>query len=99
MQLLPGISDEEITIIEKKLSKMEPISTMIDKGLTPEEIMKSLLGSFDMEILDKMDLEYHCDCSREKIEKVIISLGRREIEEIIKEDGQAEVVCHFCNTK
>lgn len=99
MQLLPGISDEEITIIEKKLSKMEPISTMIDKGLTPEEIMKSLLDSFDMEILDKMDLEYHCDCSREKIEKVIISLGRREIEEIIKEDGQAEVVCHFCNTK
>ena len=99
IQLLPGISDEEITIIEKTLSQMEPISTMIDKGLTPEEIMKSLLDSFDMEILDKMDLEYHCDCSREKIEKVIISLGRKEIEEIIKEDGQAEVVCHFCNTK
>ena len=52
-----------------------------------------------MEVLDKLDLEYHCECSRDKIEAVIISLGRSEIESIIEEDGQAEVVCHFCNTK
>ncbi|MEW8974523.1 MAG: Hsp33 family molecular chaperone HslO [Tissierellaceae bacterium] len=99
IQLMPGISDDEITIIENALAKIEPISTLIDKGLTPEEIMDRLLGEFEMELLSKMELEYNCDCSREKIEKVIISLGRKEIEDIIEEDGQAEVVCHFCNTK
>jgi molecular chaperone Hsp33 len=99
IQLMPEISDEEITIIEDALTKIEPVSTMIDKGLTPEEIMEKLLEEFDMDILSKMELEYHCDCSREKIEKVIISLGRKEIEDIIEEDGKAEVVCHFCNTK
>jgi molecular chaperone Hsp33 len=99
IQLLPGVSDEEITVIENTLSKIEPMSTMIDKGLSPEEIMEKLLGTFKMEILETLDLEYHCDCSREKIEKVIISLGKEEIQNIIDEDGQAEVVCHFCNTK
>lgn len=99
IQLLPGLSDEEIQIIEKRLSKIEPVSTMIDNGLSPEEIMDKILGDFSMSVLDKKDIEYQCDCSRDKIEKVIISLGKREIEDIIKEDGKAEVVCHFCNTK
>ncbi|WFA09891.1 Hsp33 family molecular chaperone HslO [Tissierella sp. Yu-01] len=99
IQLMPGVTDEEISIIEDTLSKIDSMSTMIDKGLTPEEIVEKLLGSFEMEILDRLDLEYHCDCSREKIEKVIISLGKKEIQDIIEEDGQAEVVCHFCNTK
>lgn len=99
IQLMPGVTDEEITVIEDTLSNIDSMSTMIDKGLTPEEIIEKLLGSFEMEILDRLDLEYHCDCSREKIEKVIISLGKKEIHDIIEEDGQAEVVCHFCNTK
>ena len=99
IQLMPGITDDEIDIIEETLSNMEPMSTMINKGLTPEEIAKKLLYKFDIEILDRLDLEYHCDCSRERIEKVIVSLGKKEIQDIIEEDGQAEVVCHFCNTK
>lgn len=99
IQIMPEISDHEITIIESIISEIEPISTMIDKGLTPEEIMEQILGIFDMDVLGKSDLEYKCDCSREKIERVIISLGRREIEDIIEEDSQAEVVCHFCETK
>lgn len=99
IQLMPGVSDEEISLIEKTLSKIQPVSALINQGLTPENIMYELLGEFDMEVLDKLDLEYHCDCSRDKIEGVIVSLGRSEIESIIEEDGQAEVVCHFCNTK
>lgn len=99
IQVMPEISDHEITIIENRISEIEPISSMIDKGLTPEEIMESLIGIFDMEVLGKTDLEYKCDCSREKIERVIISLGRKEIEDIIEDDGQAEVICHFCETK
>lgn len=99
IQLLPGVEDEDVTKIEEALSKIEPISTMIDKGLSPEDIMHEILHDFEMEILDKMDIGYRCDCSREKIERVIVSLGRKEIEDIIEEDGKAEVVCHFCNTK
>ena len=99
IQVMPEISDHEITIIENRISEIEPISSMIDKGLTPEEIMENLIGIFDMDVLGKTDLEYKCDCSREKIERVIISLGRKEIEDIIEDDGQAEVICHFCETK
>lgn len=99
IQLLPDISDEDITKIENALNNVEPVSALIDKGLTPEEIMNKILVDFEMEVLDKIDLNYECDCSREKIEKVIISLGKKEIEDIIHEDGEAEVVCHFCNTK
>lgn len=99
IQLMPGISDSEISMIEESLSNIEPISTMISNGFAPEEIATKLLSKFEVEILDKLDLEYYCDCSREKIEKVIISLGKKEIQDIIDEDGKAELVCHFCNTK
>jgi len=99
IQVLPDISDEDISKIEESLSKIPSISTLINQGLSPEDIMEELLGDFDMEVLEKIDIEYKCDCSRDKIEKVIISLGRKEIEDIIEEDGQAEVVCHFCNEK
>ncbi len=99
LQLLPDIKDEEITQIENSLKKIKPVSTLINEGLTPEEIIDNILPEFDMEIIDKMDLEYKCDCSREKIEAMLVSLGKKELEDIINEDGKAEVVCHFCNTK
>lgn len=99
IQLLPGVSDEDIDKIENRLANIDPVSAMIDNGLTPEEIMEKILGDFNMRILEKLDLEYKCDCSRERIEQVIISLGQKEIEDIIEEDGKAEIVCHFCNTK
>ncbi len=99
IQLLPGVSDEDIDKLEAKLASIEPVSAMIDKGMTPEEIMDSILGDFNMEVLEKMDIEFKCDCSRDRIEQVIISLGKQEIVDIIEEDGQAEIVCHFCNTK
>ena len=99
IQLLPGVSDDDITKIEEALANIDPVSALINKGLTPEQIMDQLLGQFDMEVLGNLDLEYRCDCSRDKIEKVIVSLGKKEIEDIIEEDEQAEVVCHFCATK
>lgn len=99
IQLLPGIDESDIDKIEERIKASLPISTMIEEGLTPEDIVMELLGDFDIEILNKMDLNYNCNCSRDKITKVLISLGRKEIEDIIEEDGKAEVVCHFCNTK
>lgn len=99
IQLLPDTKEEDIVKIEKALENVEPVSTMIDNGMSPEDIMNKVLGQFEMEILEKSDLDYYCNCDRGKIESVIISLGRKEIEAIIEEDQKAEVVCHFCNTK
>lgn len=99
IQVLPNTKEEDIAKIEKALENIEPVSTMIDKGMKPEDIMNKVLGEFEMEILEQSDLKYDCNCNREKIESVIRSLGRKEIEDIIEEDQQAEVVCHFCNTK
>ncbi len=99
IQLLPGVTDEDITKLENVLENIEPVSTMIDKDMTPEEIMDSILGDFNMQVIDKMDIEFKCDCTRDRIEKVLISIGKKEIQDIIEEDEKAEIVCHFCNTK
>lgn len=99
LQLLPDVSDENIDILEEKISTAEPISTLIDKGLTPEAILQNIFGEFNVEILEKHDVVFKCNCSRERIEKALISLGKEEIEDIIKDEGKAEVVCHFCNKK
>ena len=96
---MPGVKDEDIDRIEEIISKAEPISTLIDQGLSPEEIMDNLFGEFDMEVLEKEYIEFRCNCSRDRIEGVLISLGKEEINKIIEEDEKAEVVCHFCNKK
>ncbi len=99
IQLLPGVKEEEISIIEETLGKIQPISSYIDRGLRPEEIMEELLPGFEMRVLARENLEFKCDCSREKVEKAIRSLDVAEIKNMIDEDQGAELVCHFCNEK
>lgn len=99
IQLLPGIEDHEISEIEQTLSNIPPVSSMIDEGLTPEEILIKVLGEDDVEFLSTLDIVFNCHCSIERVENALISLGREEMESIIKEQGEAEVVCHFCNEK
>lgn len=99
VQLLPDASDEDIDILEESIKKSEPISTLIDKGFTPEDILKEVFGKFNMSILKKEEVEFKCNCSRDRIEKALRSLGEKEIKDIIEEDGKAEIVCHFCNKK
>ncbi|MCF6463192.1 Hsp33 family molecular chaperone HslO [Clostridium sp. Cult1] len=99
LQLLPGVEDEDIDRVEEILKKAKPISTLIDQGLSPEQVMETLFGEFEMEILEKNQIEYKCNCSRDKIEGVLLSLGKEEINSIIEEDEKAEIVCHFCNKK
>lgn len=99
LQLLPDVAEEDIDRIEEILGKAKPVSTLINEGLTPEEIMEELFGEFDMDILEKKFIDFECNCQREKIEDMLLSLGKEEIEDMIKKDGKAEVVCHFCNSK
>jgi molecular chaperone Hsp33 len=99
IQLLPGTSEETITVIEEKINNMTPVSKLIEKGLTPEELLTEILGEGNVKFLDTMPIEFKCTCSKERFEQAIISLGEKDITEIIEEDGQAETHCHFCNAK
>lgn len=98
LQLLPNVADEDVDRIEEILKNAKPISTLIDEGLTPEEVAEELFGEFEIKINDKINIEYECNCGKERIEEVLASLGNEELNKIIEEDGKAEVVCHFCNT-
>ena len=97
---MPDATDEDITNIENAIKKAKPISEMLDLGLTLEEIAKTVTGDNNIEILENdLDVLYKCDCSREKIKRGILSLGKEEISKILKEDGKIEAQCHFCHKK
>ncbi|GGE54153.1 33 kDa chaperonin [Pullulanibacillus camelliae] len=97
IQLLPGVSDEVITKVEKRLSEISTVSQMIDQGLSPEEMLIAIFGESDVKFLDEGDVKFQCRCSREAISNAIVMLGKEEIEKMITEDKGAEATCHFCN--
>ena len=98
LQVMPGCKTETIDKIEKIISKLIPVSKMIEKGYSPEDIMNEISGN-SYQHLQTLDLNYDCTCSREKFEKGLISLGKEQLNEIILEDKKIETVCHFCNSK
>ncbi|MBN8253797.1 Hsp33 family molecular chaperone HslO [Priestia flexa] len=97
IQLLPGTDEATISAIEQRLQTIEPISKLIQRGLTPEEILEEVLGKDNLKILETMPVQFKCQCSKERIGNAIISLGKDEIQSMIDEDGKAEAQCHFCN--
>ncbi|SES43364.1 Hsp33 family molecular chaperone HslO [Psychrobacillus sp. OK032] len=99
IQLMPGADDETITIIEEHLNKMEPVSKLIERGLTPEELLYEILGQENVQVLSTMPVAFECNCSKDRFGSAIISLGESEIREMIAEDGGAEAHCHFCMEK
>lgn len=99
LQLMPGADEETITFIENKINSIPSVTGMLSEGKTPEDILNMILSEKDLKILDKIPCRYMCNCSRERMESGIISLGKEEIMKIIKEDHDAEVQCHFCNKK
>ncbi|VDG98452.1 Heat shock protein 33 homolog [Lysinibacillus sphaericus] len=99
LQVMPGASDETITELEQRISRMEPISKMIDRGLTPEEVLEEVLGKENVRVVDQMEVNFDCNCSKERFGTAIKSLGEEEILTMMSEDGQAEAECHFCLEK
>ena len=97
IQLLPGVTDDEISQIEANINKMPPVSTMLKNNMTPEDICNMALDGFNPQVLDKMECKYRCNCSRERVEKALISLGKEEIQAMIDEGTTQKVNCHFCN--
>lgn len=99
IQPMPGAPDELIDHIEVKLEDIAPISSQISHGMTPEEVLEDILGEYNLKLNERLDTVFHCDCNRERLESVLISLGREELEDILKKDGKAELICHYCNKK
>ncbi|CRK85382.1 Hsp33 family molecular chaperone HslO [Neobacillus massiliamazoniensis] len=98
-QLMPGIEEAVITKIENRLKEIPPISKLIEKGLTPEEILTELFGKEQVKILETIPVKFQCTCSKERFADAIVSLGAAEITDMINEDGKAEAHCHFCNER
>lgn len=96
IQLMPDTDEEIITKIEKQLGSIEPVSTMIQRGLSPEEVLEEVLGKGNVQILDKMPVKFECNCSKERFAEGILGLGEKEIRDMIDEQGMAEAQCHFC---
>ncbi|HZJ58573.1 MAG TPA: Hsp33 family molecular chaperone HslO [Clostridia bacterium] len=98
IQPLPGAPEHLIDTIEERIAKVPAISTMVDEGKSPEEVLEAVLGPMDLRVNHRIYPEFACDCNRERLESVLLSIGEEELETILKEDGKAELVCHYCNT-
>ena len=96
IQLLPGASDELITALEQKIATITSITSLLDKGMTPEQILEYVLGDFGLEIMEKIPAQFSCNCSRKRVEKAVISIGKKDIQSLIDEGKPIEVNCHFC---
>lgn len=97
IQLMPFAEDGLAEKLEEKLKNMEPITALLEKGMTPEDIIDSVLGEFGVEIMDTLPAQFYCNCTKERVEKAIVSVGAKELNEMIQEGKPIEVNCHFCN--
>ena len=97
IQLLPGASEEIITKIEAGVRKLGPVSAALEGGLDGEGLLRAVLSEFELEILEKHPVEYRCYCSRERVSRALVSMGRAELSSLIEEQGQAELTCQFCD--
>ena len=98
VQLLPFATEDVISALENKIRTMEPITDLLKKGNSPEDILHLLFDDMGLEINDRLDAEFKCDCSKEKVSKAIMSIEAKDIEEMINDGKDIEVNCHFCNT-
>lgn len=98
IQLMPFTEEEVIRKLEQKLAAIPPVTTMLEAGNTPEQILEIVLGDLGVEFTDTLPVQFHCNCSKERVEKVLVSLGKKELQKLIGEGRDVELNCHFCNT-
>ena len=96
VQLMPGADEEIIDKLEKKLMTIPYVTDMLNDSYSAEKMLEAILGDLELEILEKSPMQYKCTCSKDRVEKAIISLGKKEISQIIEEDKKAELTCQFC---
>ena len=98
IQLMPFTTDEVIDKLEKRITTMDSVTQMLERGLSPEGILEEILGDFGLEINDTMPTQFHCDCSKEKVSRALASISKKDLDDIINDGESIEVKCHFCNT-
>ena len=99
IQVLPDVSEETISQLEKTLANMTPVSTILEEGHSLEDLLEHLVGEGNYRVLEEIPVSFKCDCSKERFADAIVSLGKKEIQSMIDEDNGAEAECHFCRTK
>jgi len=97
LQLMPSVEETVIAYLENKLSSVNSVTSYLDQGFSPEQLLEELLGELGLEILDKINTQFFCGCSKERVEKVVASIGKKDMDEMIEEGKPVEVKCHFCN--
>ena len=98
IQMMPFAKEETISKIEENLKTVTSVTELLDRGYTPEKILEELLGNVGLEITDTIPAQFSCGCSKERVEKAVASIGRKDIQDMIDEGKDIEVKCHFCNS-
>ncbi|MBQ8233582.1 MAG: Hsp33 family molecular chaperone HslO [Lachnospiraceae bacterium] len=98
IQLMPFTEDEVIDRLEENLKKVTSVTSMLAEGMTPEELLGVVLDGFEVEVTDTLDTQFYCNCDRQRVEKALISIGKKELREMIEDGEPIEMNCHFCNT-
>lgn len=98
IQMMPYASDEVITALEQRLEAFSSVTSHLDAGQTPEDMMAEIFEGMDMTIEEKISTEFYCNCSKERVSRAVVSIGRKDIQEMIDEGKPIEVNCHFCNS-
>ncbi len=99
IQLLPFADESCIDKLEANVNTLQPVTAMLDSGMSAEDIAKRVLEGLEPDLLDEFEVFYKCDCNKSRVEKALISLGREELEQMAQEEEQIEVCCHFCDKK
>lgn len=98
IQLMPFTDEKIIDALEKKISEISSVTDLLEQGHTPESLLEYILGDFGVEITEKIPASFYCNCSKERVEKAIVSLGRKDLMEMINDGEPIEVRCDFCNS-
>ncbi len=98
LQVMPGADDDMLAKIEDSLKDLPPVTSLLDEGYTPETILERVLGDFGLVITDKMPTRFACNCSKERVEKALITVGEKDLRSLIAEGKPVELNCHFCNS-
>ena len=96
IQLMPGCPEETVSALEDRLKGIDSVTTFYRNSGTPEDLLKLILGDMDLRFTDKMPCRYHCGCTRQRVEKALISVGEKELRSMIEEGKPVEMNCHFC---
>jgi len=97
IQLLPGADDPVVSAVERGVAKLGAVSARLDAGMDPLGLLREVLGGFELEVLERTPIEYRCYCTRERVSRALISLGKDELASLIQEQGGAELTCQFCD--